>query len=200
MTGIQDGTEKRWEQSGQERIFLWSSGVSLPVSGFPGSLSLLSLWQINTLPLDLTKQKVNVPWLWSELSGAPNFCERCSQLGHSEVEGNVTSSRPRYLPEGRSIICLYINRCSSLREDLNWSQWLSECVFILILDSFPVFDASKQKPSEEPRDFFYLVLFDCEQQQQSCLVALEDFCYKTLTDLVEINCSIFFSFLHLSIV
>lgn len=73
----------------------------------------LRLWQINTLPLDLTKQEYfNVPsglWLHSELRATPNFCQHSSPLGNSsEVDINVTSSRPRYLPQGRYIISIYV--------------------------------------------------------------------------------------------
>lgn len=99
----------------------------------------LRLWQINTLPLDLTKHKYfNVPngcWLWSKLSGAPNFCKHSFPLGNSS--GNVTSSRPRYLPEGRCI-CLYMYKLMhfKMREDLNWSHWIGEYVLIRICSFF----------------------------------------------------------------
>lgn len=200
-------TEQRKGEAGRERASISVSfrclSAGLRVPRITGSASWARrLWQINTLPLDLMKHKYfNVPngrWLQSQLSGTPNFCKHGSPLGNPSEE-TMTSSRPRYRPDSRCM-CLHMYKLLlSGERRLKLITVTREYVLIRILDSFPLFDAGKQETPMS--DFFYLVLFDSEQQPGACLgsfVPVQDICYKTPTDLVEISCRSF-SFLHLSV-
>lgn len=73
----------------------------------------------------------------------------------SETHRRSTKTWPPLIPDvdqrADACVCICTNWCSSVREVLNWSEWLSKHVLITILYSFPVFDAGKQETPMKKR-------------------------------------------------
>lgn len=136
MRGIQDGTEKRWEQRGREWIFMWSSCVHLLISGFQGSLSLLpEVWGFDK----------SIRCRWTSPNTSISMCPMDADCEASSVVHQTFASTafhletrqetwPPLVPDiyqrADAYVCICTNWCTSMREDLNWSHWIGEYVLI----------------------------------------------------------------------
>lgn len=92
-------------------------------------------------------------------------------------------------------IYICTNRCSSVRENLNWSQWLGEYVLIRILDSFPVFDAGKQEAPMKKWAISFIWYYLIVNSSDGPALFLSYVSKTSATRKVEINGSFFFFYL-----